>query len=173
MSNGMMRPFPHGPEMFPWCIGCSNAPRHNKTNKMSVRPAKTQISLRSGWSESSLCSPLVAKDPSFLHADSEDSDQSGRMPRSESMLGAHSLCWFCHVAAQMLRGVQFDHFLPNIHKIPNKWNKLHSNGGRATQHSTEPPLEPPLLSLYMIPKILCHSLVDTAAHLWFKILHYT
>ena len=24
---------------------------------------------------------LVAKDPSFLHADSEDSDQTGRMPR--------------------------------------------------------------------------------------------
>ena len=33
------------------------------------------------WSESSLCAQLVAKDPSFLHADSEDSDQTGRMPR--------------------------------------------------------------------------------------------
>ena len=42
--------------------------------KMSVRPAKTQISLgiRPDWSESSLCAPKVAKDPSFLHADSED-----------------------------------------------------------------------------------------------------
>ena len=32
-------------------------PRHDKTNKMSVRPAKTQISLgiRPVWSESSLC----------------------------------------------------------------------------------------------------------------------
>ena len=31
-------------------------PRHDKTNKMTVRPAKTQISLgtRSVWSESSL-----------------------------------------------------------------------------------------------------------------------
>ena len=28
-----------------------------------------------------LCAQLVAKDPSFPHADSEDSDQSGRMPR--------------------------------------------------------------------------------------------
>ena len=34
-------------------------PRHDKTNKMSVRPAKTQ----------------------FLHANSEDSDQTGRIPR--------------------------------------------------------------------------------------------
>ena len=50
---------------------------------MTVRPAKTRINLgiRSVWSESSLCSQLVTKDPSFLHADSEDSDQTGRMPR--------------------------------------------------------------------------------------------
>ena len=57
---------------------------------MSVRPAKTQISLGicPVWSESSLCTQRVAKDPSFLHVDSEDSDQTsedsdqtGRMPR--------------------------------------------------------------------------------------------
>ena len=58
-------------------------PRHDKTNKMSVRPAKTQISLgiRPVWSESSLCAQWVAKDPRFLHAYIEDSDQTGRMPR--------------------------------------------------------------------------------------------
>ena len=41
---------------------------------MNVRPAKTQIRLgiRPVWSESSLCAQLVAKDPSFLHADSKD-----------------------------------------------------------------------------------------------------
>ena len=56
---------------------------HDKTNKMSVRPAKTQISLgiRPVWSESSLCAQWVAKNPVFLHADSEDSYQTGRMPR--------------------------------------------------------------------------------------------
>ena len=58
-------------------------PLYDKTNKMSVRPAKTQISLhpaktrislgiRPVWSESLLCALRVAKDPSFLHADSED-----------------------------------------------------------------------------------------------------
>ena len=48
-----------------------------------VRQAKTQISLgiRPVWLESSLCAQWVAKDPSFLHADSEDSDQTGRMSR--------------------------------------------------------------------------------------------
>ena len=39
-------------------------PRHDKTNKVIVRPAKTQISLgiRPVWSESSLCAQWVAKD---------------------------------------------------------------------------------------------------------------
>ena len=53
---------------------------HDKTNKMTLRPAKTQISLgiRPIWSESSLCARWVAKKPSFLHADSEDwSDWAG------------------------------------------------------------------------------------------------
>ena len=40
-------------------------------------------------SESSLCTQWVVKDPKFLHADSEDSDQTGRT----------SFCWFCHKAA--------------------------------------------------------------------------
>ena len=64
----------------PWHL---NEPRYDKTNKMSVRPAKTKISLGGcpGWSESSLCAQWVAKDPMFFHADSEDSDQTGRMPR--------------------------------------------------------------------------------------------
>ena len=63
-----------------------------QNQQMTVCPAKTQISLgiRPVWSEASLCAQWVAKDPSFLHADSED---------SESSLGAQSFCWFCHEAA--------------------------------------------------------------------------
>ena len=66
-----------------WMLAIFIEPRHEKTNKMSVCPAKTQISLdiRPVWSESSLCAQWVGKDPSFLHADSEDSDQTERMPR--------------------------------------------------------------------------------------------
>ena len=45
---------------------------------MTVRPAKTQIC--PVWSESSLCTQWVAKDPSFLNADSEDTNQTGLMP---------------------------------------------------------------------------------------------
>ena len=76
---------------------------------MSVRPAKTQISL--GISPvSSLSTQWVAKDPSFLHADSEDSDQTGRCPGwSESLLGAQSLYWFCHVTTH--------HHLSHYHSV--------------------------------------------------------
>ena len=58
-------------------------PGHDKTNKMSVCQGKTQISLGicPVWSESSLCTQSVAEDPMLLHADSKDSDQTGRMPR--------------------------------------------------------------------------------------------
>ena len=46
-----------------------NEPRHDKTNKMNVHPAKTQISLgiRPVWSEPSLCTQWVAKDPLLAH----------------------------------------------------------------------------------------------------------
>ena len=47
-------------------------------NKMTVRQAKTQISL-------GICAQWIAKGPSFLHADSKVSYQTGRM------LGAHAI----------------------------------------------------------------------------------
>ena len=77
-----------------------------KPTKWPVRPAKTQISLgiRLVWSEPSLCPQWVVKDPSFLHANSEDSEQTRQMPGwselirlgrcpgwSESSLGAHAI----------------------------------------------------------------------------------
>ena len=68
---------------------------------MTVRPAKTQINLgiRPVWSEVSLGAQWVAKDPTYLHADSEDFDQTGRMPRLICLRWAHML--FCHVAAHL------------------------------------------------------------------------
>ena len=68
-------------------------PPHDKTNKRS----KTQISLgiRPVWSV--FAAQWVAKDLSFLHTDSEDSDQTGWMPRLISVIAGHtSFCWFYH-----------------------------------------------------------------------------
>ena len=57
-----------------------------KPTKWNVRPAKTQISLgiRAQW---------VAKDPRFLHKDSEDSDQTGQMPRM-IWVSSERTCYF-------------------------------------------------------------------------------
>ena len=75
-------------------------PPRDKTNNVAVRPAKTQISLGIQkdlfsicpvWSESSLCAQWVAKGPSFLHADNEDSDQTGRMPRLNWVFAGRTL----------------------------------------------------------------------------------
>ena len=54
-----------------------------KPTKTFGHPAKTQISLGicPVGSESSQKAQWVAEDPMFLHVDSEDSDQTGQMPR--------------------------------------------------------------------------------------------
>ena len=71
---------------------------------MTVRPAKTQISLgiRPVWSETSLCAQWVAKDPSFLHADSKDSDQTERMPRLIWVFAGHT-CYFVGFVMRRLK----------------------------------------------------------------------
>ena len=67
-------------------------PRHDKTNKTSVRPAKTQISLGicSVWSESSLSTWRKLGPLAILRRHSEDSDQTRRMPRLIWVRWAHS-----------------------------------------------------------------------------------
>ena len=68
-------------------------PRHDKTNNVAVRPAKTQISLgiRPVWSESSLSTgrKLGSLATHWMH--SKDSDQTGRMPQADlSLRWAHT-----------------------------------------------------------------------------------
>ena len=70
-------------------------PRHDKTNKVSVRPV---------WSESSLSAWRKLGSLVTQWAHSEDSDQTRRMFRLICLRWAHmSVCWFCHEAAQMSR----------------------------------------------------------------------
>ena len=89
-------------------------PRYDKTNKMAVRPAKTQMSLgiRPVWSESSMSAWRNLGSSSTHWAHSEDSDQTGRMPRLMWVFAGRtvillvlscrgSFCWFCHSTAQL------------------------------------------------------------------------
>ena len=65
----------------------------NLQNCMCAQRRQISLGIRPVWSESSLGAQWVAKDPSFLHAESEDSDQTGRMPGliRESSLGSPAI----------------------------------------------------------------------------------
>ena len=87
-----------------------------KPAKWHVRPAKIQISLgiRPVWSESLLCAQWVAKDPSFLHTDSKDSDQTGRMPRLIWVLAGPA----CHFVGLVMRQlIWFKDSSDHIHRF--------------------------------------------------------
>ena len=77
--------------------------------KWHVRPAKTQISLgiRPDWSESSLCTQWVAKDPMFLYADSEVYDQTGRMPMLIWVLAGRTGHFVCFVLLRLTYSMPF------------------------------------------------------------------
>ena len=76
-----------------------------KPTKWHLRPAKTQISLgiRPVWSDYSLCAQWVVKDPRFFHADSEDSDQTGRMPRLIWVFAGRT----CHFVGFVMRWLKW------------------------------------------------------------------
>ena len=67
-------------------------PRHDKTNKVTVHPAKTRISLgiRPVWSESSLSAWRKLGSLATHSVHSEDSDQTGRMPRLIWVFAGHT-----------------------------------------------------------------------------------
>ena len=91
-------------------------PSRDKTNKVSVRPAKTQISLgiRPVWSESSL-SAWRKLGPLATHwAHSQDSDQTRRMPRL--------ICVFAGRTATLLvlsPGGSYLKLTPSIQQLQN------------------------------------------------------
>ena len=84
-----------------------NELRHDKTNKVTVHPPSLirvfAVRMKKAWV---LSYPLSAQRRLI---------RLGRCPGwSESLLGAQSLCWFCHVAAQIL----FWYVAEKIKEIP-------------------------------------------------------
>ena len=67
----------------------------DKTKKMTCVPSEDSDQS----DQSSLCAQWVAKDPRFLHADREDSDQTGRTADLGLCWAHRSFCWFCQAAA--------------------------------------------------------------------------
>ena len=70
---------------------------------LMTKPTKWLCAQRTLRSESSLHAQWVAKELSFLHADSEDCDQTGRMPRMIWVFAGRTcqFCWLCREAAHM------------------------------------------------------------------------
>ena len=115
-----------------WCISklgqCSSCflcvynqyqyePPHDKTNKMVYVPSED--SDQSGHlKESSLCAQWVAKDPSFLHADSDDSDQTGRMPRLIWVFAGRT----CRFVGFVMR--QLTLAFSGLYNITHQWNRF-------------------------------------------------
>ena len=69
-----------------WTIFTSNRPDftkskpaawQNQQNDMYAQRRQIGLGIHTVWSESSVCAQWVAKDQRFLHANSEDSDQTG------------------------------------------------------------------------------------------------
>ena len=84
----------------------SYEPRHDKNNKRSVPPAKTQISLGicPVWPESSLSAWRKIGSLATHWAHREDTAHSEDWADAQADLSlrwAHSFCWFCHVAAHI------------------------------------------------------------------------
>ena len=88
-----------------------------KPTKWHVRAAKTLIRLGRSSKDSDQPGHLLSlirvftvrsigsNDPRFLHVDSKDSDQTGRMPRLIWVIAGHtSILLVCHEAAQILMG---------------------------------------------------------------------
>ena len=80
-----------------WCYGKEEG--NQKVSRNMTKPTKCLCAkrrLRWAWAcaqsdQSLLCAQWVAKDPRFLHADSEDPDQTGLMPRLIWVFVGHTL----------------------------------------------------------------------------------
>ena len=98
-------------------------PHYDKTNKMTVAlRRRISLGIRPVWSESSPCAQWVAKDPSFLQADSEDSDQTGRMPRLIWVFAGRT----CHFVGFVMRQLIYTciHNMNTIVTVGEYWTQM-------------------------------------------------
>ena len=100
-----------------------------KSYKMACAPSEDRSAWASAQSgQSSLCVLLVATESSFLHANSEDSDQTGRMPRLIWVFAGRK-CHFvgfairwrisCFIFVSLLR-CNLQRFISQVRMIPQR-----------------------------------------------------
>ena len=88
---------------------------HDKTNKMTVHPAKTPV-----WSESSLSAWRKLESLATHWAHSEGSDQTGRMPRLIWVFTGRTCHFvgFCHEAAPIFNKDEDPVYEKNVTALP-------------------------------------------------------
>ena len=99
----------------------------NQQNGMCTQRRLRSVLASAQSDQSSMCTQWVAKDPSFLHADSEDFDQTGQMPRVIWVFAGHTdhFLGFCHEAAQILKfrtSERFAEITLNFNKLTLPWS---------------------------------------------------
>ena len=82
----------------------------------TVRLTKTQISLGicPVWSKSSLCALRTDKDPRFHHLDSENSDQTGRIPRLIEVFAGRTGHFFLVLSCSDSNGVSLSSLVAEV-----------------------------------------------------------
>ena len=75
------------------------------------------LGIHPAWSESSLCAQWIAKDPSFLHADSEDSGQNGQIPRLIWVFAGRT----CHFVGFVTRRLKWGYAINQIKNNLTLW----------------------------------------------------
>ena len=106
-------------------------PPHDKTNKMTVCPAKTQISLgmRPVWSESSLSAWRDIGSLATHWAHCEDSDQTGRMPRLIWVFAGRTVIFIGFITRRLISVALFISLVVSegyeIHTVTGSLSALH------------------------------------------------
>ena len=116
---------------FNAALCATHKPRHDKTKKMALCPAKTQISLviRLVWSESSLSTWRQLESLATHWAHSDDSDQTGRMPSLSWVFAGRTLillvlsCRGSHYNRRMDRHKVVPH--PTFARFGAQWEFLY------------------------------------------------
>ena len=113
----------HCPNITSHYLSC---PMTKPTKWLCTEQRQISLGICPVWSESSLCAQWVAKDPNFLHTDSEEWSDWADAQADLSLRWVHMpFCWFCHEVAhlrvrwrgQWRRGSSYKGRLYNVLKL--------------------------------------------------------
>ena len=100
--------------MYAFLITLSHNYSLHYLSHIMTKPTKWHVCTSTQSDQSSLCTQWVAKDPKLLHTDSEDSDQTGWMPRLIRVFAGHTYHFDGFVTRWLICYNEIAKALPNI-----------------------------------------------------------